>query len=109
MPKCSRVISLKITRAMNGVEQILANVARCYGMREVLHDRPLVNIEPCGKAAETAGRDNSLSHLPFLILPTGNVLFLIRRLLCQTKKVVRYSFDPACIQVQERRRLVALH
>src|ERR1019366_4653463 len=57
------------TRAVECPRQLLANPLGPHRIREVPHDRPLVNFEVGGKLPEAIAEDNSLGDFPFFLLP----------------------------------------
>ena len=101
MPKC--------TCAVDGVQQILANRLGRHRIREVLHNRPLVHIELGGKLLEAISRNNSLSDLELVLLPSRKAGLFADRLIWLAQKIIRHRFDPTRVEIQERRRFVELH
>jgi hypothetical protein len=96
--------------AVDGVQKIFANPVGLHGAREILHDRPLVNLKLRGKLLEVVGRNNSFRSLPFLFLPCRKFrLLCVARLLCLTQKNVRDDFHLAGVAIQEGGGLVELH
>jgi hypothetical protein len=96
MPECAS--------AMKGVQQVLSNPVRLHGIRELLHDRPLVNIKLGGKPHEAVARNDSLGHLPFVILQVGRVRLVIvpvAPLLRHTQQFTGNGFDLPRIQIQK--------
>src|SRR5215469_2228714 len=61
IPECSG--------AVDNAQKIFANTVGLYRAREILHDRPLVNLKLRGKLPEPFRGNDTLSELPFLCLP----------------------------------------
>jgi hypothetical protein len=95
--------------AVDGVQKIFANPVGLYGIREILYDHPLVNLELRGKLLKAVGRNASLDNFPLVFLPCRKTrLLVVAGLLCLTQKNMGDGFHLAAIRIQEGGGLVEL-
>jgi hypothetical protein len=100
IPKCAG--------AVDGVEKIFADSIGLYGVGEILHDGPFVNVKLGGKIEKAAGRNNALCQFRFFVV--GKIQVLVAGgLLGLRQSLLGYGFHLAGVEIEKGEEFVELH